>query len=321
MGWSARIVAVLTVAVLLHTSPVQAQLQDRLSAYTGRNAHGYFSPLVDGLAADLTAGHFHSAYIPRKSLSISLELRGMSVYFSDADRTFVATTEGSFQPETSTVAPTVIGSTRPIFIQGNDGLQYAFPAGFNIQSFSTAVPQLRIGSIFGTEAVFRYAYLDRGTALLGDMRFDLYGAGLRHSISQYLDSLPIDMAASVFYQHFRVGENGASFDVIAANTLTLGVQASKRFDILQSYGIGIEPYTGIAWDRYSFTAQYESDPGDRAEIDFGWQDVVQLTLGMSLRMAFLNISGEYNILDAGFDVRQSAFSLGLAVQYRNVKTP
>jgi len=322
MGSTVRLgVVTIVAAMLVPAAPASAQLQQRLSAYTGVNAQGYFGPLVDAFAADLTAGLFHSAYIPRNSISVGLELRGMSVNFSNPDRTFMAVTEGAFQPQTSAVAPTVIGDTEPVFIDGFDGLMYAFPGGFNIQSFSTAVPQLRVGSFYGTEAVFRYAYLNRGTGNFGDIRFDLYGGGLRHSISQYFDGFPVDVAASIFAQKFRMAEQGASFDIVTVNTVNVGLQVSKRFALAKSWGLAIEPYSGVSFDRFSFLAQYEATKGDRAHLSFGWQNVTQFTLGTTLQIAFLDISGEYNVLDSGFDVRQSAFSIGLSVAYTHTFTP
>ncbi len=323
MGTSTRLgVVVATVVLLVQPTLVRAQLEDRLAAYTGQNSRGYFGPLVDAFAADLTAGFFHSAYIPKQSLSVSLELRAMSVYFSDVDRTFMATTEGTFQPQTSVRVPTVVGESNPVYVDGYDELKYAFPGGFNITSFSTAVPQLRVGSLYGTEAIFRYAYLNRGNRLFSSLvRFDLYGAGLRHSVSQYLTDFPVDIALSIFYQHFSVGEHGKSYDVISANTLTMGFQIGKRIPVFEPFNIGLEPYAGLSLDQYSFKAEYERDPGDRAGVDFGWQNVLQLTVGMSMRVAIVNASIEYNVLDAGFDIRQQAVSVGLAVQYTRLKTP
>jgi hypothetical protein len=302
--------AIGTAMFLFQAIPAQAQLEENLSAYTGRNAEGYFSPLVDAFAADLTAGTFHSAYIPRRGLHLSLELRAMSVYFSDDERTFMATTEGLFVPETTTEAPTVVGSSDVLWIEGNAGTHYAFPSGFDIRSFSTLVPQLRVGAVYGTEAVFRYAYFDAGNALLGDLRFDLYGVGLRHSVSQYMNDFPIDVALSWFYQRFTLGERERSDDLVSAKTLSIGLQVSKRFKML-------EPYAGLAYDRFSLDASYEREPGDQVDLSFGWDDILQLTLGLSFDLAFLNVHGEYNILEDHFSVRQSAFSVGVALQYNN----
>lgn len=299
-----------TALLLLLSIPARAQLTERLAAYTGTNARGYFAPLVDAFAADLTAGMFHSAYIPRKSFSVSVEVRVMSVYFDDADRTFMATTEDFFQPTTTTSAPTVVGSTDLVIVDGDQGLTYVFPSGFDINRMSTAVPQFRIGSLFGTELVFRYAQFSRGgndLLQLGPIQLDLYGFGLRHSISQYLKAPPIDLAASVFYQRFGMGEIGETGDLIETKTFSLGVQASKQWRIF-------EPYVGLAYDRFAVNASYERTPGDPVNLTFDWDAVAQATLGLSATVWWLNVNGEYNIL-SDQDYRQSAFAFGVGVQY------
>ncbi|MDH3215367.1 MAG: autotransporter outer membrane beta-barrel domain-containing protein [Candidatus Krumholzibacteria bacterium] len=298
--------------LLLQAAPAAAELADNLSAYTGRNAQGYFGPLVDAFAADLNAGTFHSAYIPERGLQLSLEVRAMSVYFSDADRTFIATTEGLFRPETTVEAPTVVGRPEVVWVEGVGGTAYAFPSGFGLDSFQFAVPQLRLGSFYGTEMVFRFAFLDQGNDLLvGDLSLNLWGIGLRHSVSQYLNNdFPVDVAASVFWQRFAMEEKERGDDLVTAKTLSIGLQVSKRFAMF-------EPYAGLAYDRFSLDASYEDegDPTDRVQLGFDRNDIVQLTLGLSFDLAFLNVHGEYNILEDHLQTRQDALSVGVALQY------
>jgi hypothetical protein len=313
--------AVTTAALLshgLHALPARAQnLAERLSAYTGRNAHGYFGPLVDGFAADLTAGLFHRAYVPESGLNVSLELRGMRVYFGEDRDWFTATTEEYFSPETQAKAPTVVGPSELVIVPGDSGTQYAFPPGFDIRSLSTVVPQLRIGSIYGTEALIRYAFLDQGSAFLGDLTLDLYGAGARHSVSQYFSEFPVDLAVSFFYQHFGMREQGKDGDLVTLQTFTFGVQAGRTYvEPFAGLPIDLEPYAGLALDRIYFDAQYETDPGDRVELHFPGDNVGRLTLGLTLKVPFISVNGEYDVMGDRHDlVRQSAFSIGVAAEF------
>ena len=87
----------LAAVVVLLASPAAAQIDAPLSAYLQQNAKGYLQPLVDAFAADVNSGLFHSARIPSNP-HLSFELKVMSVFFEDADRTFVASTEGLFTP-------------------------------------------------------------------------------------------------------------------------------------------------------------------------------------------------------------------------------
>lgn len=292
----------LSALLLFLASPVSAQLQDQLTSYTGRNASGYLGPLVDAFGADLNAGLYHSAYVPNGGFHISLELLFMSAVFNDEDRTFLATTEGSFSPEQTTEAPTVVGSRRAVYVDGDANTHFAFPGGFELSSFNFAVPQLRIGSIYGTEAMFRFAFFYTGNASLGD--FNLYGLGLRHSISQYMAvSFPVDMAVSAFWQRFSMGDDSKGDDLVSTEAFTAGIQVSKKLAMW-------EPYVGMSYDLFSGNVTYRGGTAeDVVDLSFESNEHLHMTFGLSFNMAFLVAHGEYNI------GAQDAFALGLVVQH------
>ena len=146
----------IAVLVLLTAVPVLAQIEDALSAYTGVNAEGYMQPLVNAVGADLNDGFFYNAYIPQSGVRFSFELVAMSVIFADEDKTFQAMTEGGFLPQSTFTAPTICGDTKATTVTGQGGTQFAAPGGFDLNSFALAVPQLRIGSLRGTEALVRF---------------------------------------------------------------------------------------------------------------------------------------------------------------------
>ncbi|MDH5628055.1 MAG: hypothetical protein OEY69_07150, partial [Candidatus Krumholzibacteria bacterium] len=84
-------------------------VQNQISVYTGANAQGYLQPLVNAFGAALNSTYSYSAYIPPSSFHISLEVPVMGVFFEDSDRTFTATTEQGFLPQSEvTTAPTVV---------------------------------------------------------------------------------------------------------------------------------------------------------------------------------------------------------------------
>lgn len=292
------------VLMLLCAVPVSAQIEDQLSVYTGANATGYLQPLADAFGADLNASLFHSAEIAKMGFQFKLELPIMGVIFSDDDRTFKAVTEGDFSPRQYVEAPTVVGSGEAKVVTGDGGTSYAFPGGFDLNSFAIAVPQLRIGSVFGTEAVIRYFSINTGDVELGDL--GLFGFGLRHSVSQYLGpGFPLDIAAGFFWQKFHLGENQEGDDLISVSAFTVGAQASKRFAVFV-------PYTGLSYDTSSMDVSYENEAfGDEEliEIDFDPTKTAHWTIGMMVDLVFAHAFAEYNI--AG----QSSFSFGLGVGF------
>jgi hypothetical protein len=289
-------------ALFMAGSCLAVEIEDQLSLYTGDNGVGYLQPLADAIGSDLNSGLFQSARIPTQSLYFSVELRVMAVQFGDDDRTFEATTESGFSPVTTVTAPTVVGSGEAVEVPGEAGTAFIFPGGFDLGSFALAVPQIRIGSYYGTEALLRYIVFDVGDNELGDG--SLFGFGLRHSISQYLDpEFPVDLAGGFFWQSLDMGENDAGGDLLTSSAFTVGVQASKL------YGTGmtnIEPYAGFSIDRFTMDVSYGGEDEEIIDLDFGTETTVRLTLGLAARLAFMNAHVEYSLAS------QNCFSLGLA---------
>jgi hypothetical protein len=303
MGLPPRLRGILACAplVLCTATPASAQLEDQLSAYTGVNATGYMKPLVDAFGADLNDGLFHSAHIPAVGLHVSVEMRLMSVHFADEDRTFQGTTEGGFTPQQTVTAPTVIGSGDAVTVSGTSGTSFSFPGGFDLSSFAFAAPQVRVGSVMGTEAIVRYFAIDTGDSELGDL--SLFGFGARHSVSQYLGPVfPVDLAVGFFYQSFKLGENDRGGDLVSSDALSFGVQGSKSFGVL-------EPYGGISYDSHKMKVEYDSDASGTPEsidLEFETDRTLHLTVGLAANFSFVSAHGDFNIAD------KSSYSVGLA---------
>ena len=281
--------------VLLAAVPVSAQIEDLISAYTGDNAEGYLEPLELAIGSDLHSALFYSAYIPEEGLHISLEAGLMAVLFSDDDRTFRATTEMGFSPETTEDASTVVGSGDAIIVDGEGGTAFAFPGGLDLTSFSLVAPQLRIGSFKGTEALFRYMAINSGDVEVGDL--SLLGYGLRHSISQYMTDPPVDLAAGFMYQTFNLGD-----DLIDATAFTFGVQVSKR--ILSGFAI-IEPYAGLSYDTFQMDVAYDDEDDDPVLLEFDSSSTAHLTIGLHAQASIVSLYGEYNL------AKQNGFAFGM----------
>ncbi|MFQ5512326.1 MAG: DUF6588 family protein [Candidatus Krumholzibacteriia bacterium] len=286
----------LAVLALLAACPAGAQIGNQLSAYTGLNATGYLQPLADAFGADLNSGLYHSARIPSHP-HLSVEVKVMSVMFDNEDRTFLATTEGLFDPPQTVQAPTIVGSGAVVTVPGTGGTTFAFPGGFDLSSFAIAVPQVRFGAFAGTEGVIRFFAVDTGDVELGDIK--LFGFGVRHSFSQYFGPLfPLDLSGGFFWQSFEMGG-----DLVDTKAFSIGLQASKDMVLLQ-------PYAGVSWDRFSLDVLYESDAlGAPQTIDLAFESEssLHLTVGLGLNLAILNVHGEYNIAE------QSGFAFGLAI--------
>jgi hypothetical protein len=283
--------------VLATPRPASAQIADNISGFTDENTKGYLEPLRDTFASGLSDGLFTSAHINSVRPYFRLELRAMLVRFNDDDRTFQARPEDYFPGSGTYDVPTVIGSEQGVTVNDSgSGTSFTFPGGLDIDGLALAAPQLIVGGVAGTEAILRYFTAEFGDNELGDI--NLFGIGGRHSISQYLPTLPVDVAGMIFFQRFSLGDDLAKFDM-----LSFGVQASKRFTFF-------EPYVGVGLDRSSMTAEYEYDGGgadETLEVEFDSQTNPHLTLGAALRLFVFHINGEVNVSE------QTSYALGLSL--------
>ncbi|MDD4858285.1 MAG: autotransporter domain-containing protein [Candidatus Krumholzibacteria bacterium] len=286
--------------------PVSAQIEDQIAAYTGANAKGYLQPLAKAIGSDFNSGIFRSASIPHMRPTLRLEILAMSAFFGDDDQSFRAVTEQGFSPKQYASAPTVVGSEKALLIEGDGGTTYAFPGGFDLHSFALAVPQLRVGGIFGTEAIFRYFAVQIGNEDIGDL--SLFGFGLKHSISQYVPAaLPVDLSAGFFWQRFSIEkgeESETRGDFIESNALSIGVQASRKLAFF------LVPYTGLSYDTHSMDVSYETgSEGEKEAVDvhFDKTGTMRFTLGLMLNLPGLNAFGEFNLASQS----SIAFGVGL----------
>jgi len=292
------------IAASLATCPAAAQVEDQLSSYTGANTEGYLLPLAEAFGATLNSGFFRSAYLPTSGFHVGFEILVMGLYFSDSQGTFDATTEGSFLPQQTVTAPTIVGPGEAVVItDGLGGTSYAFPGGLNLNSFAMLAPQLRISSFRGTELVGRYGKVKSGDAELGDVT--LWGLGARHNISQYMgEAVAFDIAIGLIYQNFSAGENTQGSDLIESNTLSFGIHGSKR---LPAGFLTFEPYTAISYDTFDMTVNYEHDTEGQLNVNFDKVSTAHWTIGLNLNLIFTNLFVEYNVANV------NSFSAGIAV--------
>ena len=292
-----KVLLIVVLFSLFISLPAWSQIEDNLKRYTGSNAEGYMKPIVNGLAANMNRGWYQSAKIPTMGLRLRVGLVAMIAPIPDDDKTFTATTEGSFNPAQEAQASTVVGSEEAVMVTGTGGSVYAFPGGLNMNATAFAVPQVTVG-LMGSEAIVRFFKADLGDSDLGSLQ--VLGLGIRHSISQYLFMFPIDISAGFFWQDISVDE-----DLLKMNAIHYGVQASKGFGLLTLYG-GLGFDSGSAKLKYNFQ-DVNTNTQLPVEMDINGDSGMEITAGLGLNMALLHLTA-----DATFGNR-TAFALGLAL--------
>lgn len=134
-------------------------------------------------------------------------------------------------------------------------IYFTLPQGSGLNTMQFAVPQIEIGSYFGTEILIRYIPKINYGQTIGD--FGFFGFGIKHSISQYFfefdQERTFDLAVQFAYQnstlHNIFGTTNAELNS-NANIFNFNIQASKSFKDI------IDVYTGISFEQIDIKADF-----------------------------------------------------------------
>jgi len=271
------------VGMLLMPTAARAQsdLDKALEHFDAQTVKGYIKPMADFFGANMNAGWYHSADIPVTGLKIEVNIIGMGSLVGDDQKTFTATAPPGFSPATFETATIFGGKGKTIRNSFDTSLTYSGSDGIvDATLFPLAVPQLTVGSIYGTELTLRFVPFPDIDAF---PKTTYFGVGARHSISQYLPAVPLDIAAGVFYTSFEVG------DLIDFKGISIGAQASKTFVIATLYG-------GLAWENSTMNITYVSKfpGGGRVDIDLDGDNSFRFTVGAGLSLGFVKLFADAN---------------------------
>ena len=281
--------------LLTSLSGAQAQdIEDFIDRYSGDDADAYLQPLADAVGADLNSGWYRSARIDRKGFHLYIGLVAQMAPVPDKQKTFTAVTPSYFSPQRSVEVSTIMGPPSSTTVQGDNGTEYTFPGGAGVSYLPLAVPQLTIGNVYGTDASFRFFALDLG----GDVgSVDVFGWGIRHSISQYFPDFPVHLALGYYSNNFTIGDN--ELDV---KTSLISLQASYEKGVVEFYG-------GPGWESASLDFFYVPG-GEDEEVDISLdsRNSFRMTVGVALNLGAFALNVDYNLAN------QSSLSAAIGVQ-------
>ncbi len=148
--------------------------------------------------------------------------------------------------------------------------RFALYGGSNLNTVYAAIPQIEIGSLFGTELLLRFIPSVNLGETIGD--FSFWGVGLKHSISQYFgsnyidaeDERPFDMAIQAVYQGTNlqntVGVTKAELNA-DATMYNFNIHFSKSFKDI------IDVYSGFSYEMIEIKSTYKY----HLPIEIQWQ--------------------------------------------------
>jgi hypothetical protein len=283
----------LFLVVFVLSSVTKAQFEDRITKLLGTELTNYSTPLATMTGTYFNSGGYYSASVS-KLFGFKVSLIGMMIFIPDDQKTFkVNPYEGYNGEETSA---TFFGE-KGAAIAGPTGF-LVYPPGVNTSSIPAGIPQIA-ASTMGSEVMIRFL----PTIAVEDVEANLFGFGLKHSISQYLPLVPVDIAVQFMYNKFSI--TSTDLDISTTN-IAFNAHASKSLGPLIVYG-GLQ-YESSSMDLdfiYQGDAAFGTSPGDKINLSLDGDNSFRVTIGAAVKLAVLVINADYNIGS------QSAFVAGI----------
>lgn len=262
---------------ILFTVQIHAQFEDRINELSKDLQKGYSTPLATWTGTYLNSGGYFSADVS-KIFGFKLSLVGMMIMIPEDQRTF--------KLEDGTETATFFGEKGAAVPESQGYLVY--PPGVNQTSVPAGIPQIALSAL-GTEVMLRFV----PETEVEDVKVDLLGGALKHSISQYIPLCPVDIAVQAMYNKLSIAS--ADLDISTTN-LAFNAHVSKSFGIAILYG-GLQ-YEKTTMDiEYTFTGEELEGifEDDKLKVNLEGENNIRLTLGAALRLAVFVINADVNI--------------------------
>ena len=207
----------------------------------------YFSPYAESIGAGLNKGWYNTAK-PHKLAGFDVSLSLNLITISDEAAAFDVNSIENFS-STSSSTPSILGSGEGATVNyqnGNVNGQFVMPdQNFEIKAVPIPTLNVGLGLVKGTEINVRYIpnyeydidFLSKGSV-------ELYGAGIKHDILQWLPLnkfLPFDLSIQGAFSQFNTSfevetqsvRHGVDLDIQAS---TVNLIFSKKFAMITAYG-------------------------------------------------------------------------------------
>ncbi len=317
-----RKVILTTLTIVLISSIASAQdLGGSLAKVAGPYSQAYVGPAVDAFGMDLNSGLFHTAKVGGSlpfglNLYIGVQIGGTLV--SSSDKSFSLAYQDTMQYTdplgnarralatfTATNAPTIFGDKaagqvsfhlvdtltvgRQQYIVDSTGAIGTIGGLVSTSIAPLPIPQIGLGSLFGTDVMVRFLPKIKLSSY-GSVQ--LFGWGLRHSISQYIPLIPIDIALQLGFQNFSIKDTSGN-NVFKLSTFAANLEVSKTFAILTIYG-GLQMESSKVDVSYSFTPTGETQSVP-ISFSLNGKNKFRALLGLNLGLGPLTINGDYSL--------------------------
>ncbi len=314
--------------LIIMVTSLFAGVQEKLEQFGKDNGMVYVKPLVTAFGTTMNTGLFNTAKV-LKPFAFGLNVNMMLAFVPDEDKTFTAV-----RPDLYIVNP--IDTTQVIYLYadeelesatvfGEDGadfvhnpllddipgldanqLDLSLPNGANLPAVPFLMPQFNLGLPFGNEIMIRGFPKVEINKDIGDIGF--WGFGLKHSVSQYIPLIPIDIAVQAAYQNLYVG------DILTFSNFNANFEVSKKLLMWTLY-------TGVGYDKTNVSAEYEYTYqiinesneivpfSETIKFDVDGENEIRATAGIRYSLLLLKLYADYTIS------KYSVFNAGIGVSF------
>ncbi len=282
--------AILAAVLLLCAVPLRSQSLGNLVEQLGIKelARDYLRPAVDGVGYSVNSALSHSAKVDS---GFTLRIGGsfINTQIPDDQRVFEAKLPASLTqlgyPGTITTA-TIAGGKGSVLRSTDPNVkeEISLPDGADFSSVFFVMPQVSVGSVLGTEFIFRGLPPVTYTTEIGKVSF--FGIGLKHNPT-YLTDFPFDLAFIAAWHQFQLGDMVEGSSLAGMAQLSLQAEAVTLFG-----GIGYEAYQiDVAYD-YASTDPVV--PSGRIDLEFKRRNL-RFSLGAAiLLLDFVETAVDYS---------------------------
>ncbi len=312
--------------LIIFVTSIFADVQKKLEQFGKDNGIMYVEPLVTAFGTTMNTGLFNTAKV-LKPFAFGLNVNMMAAFVPKEDNTFTA-----IRPDLFIVNP--IDTTQVIYLYedeelesatifGEDGttfehnpllddipgleadqLDIPLPNGANLPTVPFLMPQFNLGLPFGNEIMVRGFPKVEINKDIGDLGF--WGVGLKHSVSQYIPLIPIDIAVQAAYQNLYIG------DLLTFSNFNANLEVSKKLLMWTLY-------TGVGYDKTNVTAEYDytykivnqeneiEEVEQKIKFDVDGENEIRATAGIRYSLLLFKLYADYtiskyNVLNAGIGI-------------------
>jgi len=328
--------AFLSLLLIVMVTALFAGVQEKLEQFGKDNGIVYVKPLVTAFGTTMNTGLFNTAKV-LKPFTSGLNVNMMVAFIPKEDKTFlptrpdiyivnpIDTTQVIYLYEEPTEESATVFGDEGIIIEANSalddipGMQNAtseleiqMPNGADLPAVPFLMPQFNLGLPFGNEIMVRGFPKVEINKDVGD--FGFWGVGIKHSVSQYIPLIPIDIAVHADYQNLYVGE------ILTFSNFNANLEVSKKL-LMWTF------YTGVGYDKTNVSAEYtyeyttlvedENIPGlyepetseQNIKFDVDGENEMRMTAGFRFSVLLLKLYADYTIS------KYPVFNAGIGISF------